>query len=460
MQTILIRPDDKNLHTGPPGEWISQFASNLGMVSGRYAGGKSEITLIRPGEKESKPVFGDNSVLVVILHHSWLSDKGYSGFLEKTVSGAREKDSRVIFAKTSGYTGGTVVEKLGIGHAFDFYNSRMEEGGGGLLKEGQPAYWSKMLDMVLDIVQSRMEDAPSIYLSQTVEDMASSRDIIRRELIEHGFRVVPDVDLTSYKKDLKSYVQMNADQSRMVVDLIGNNYGEEEGEENLSISELQISYVSEYLEAIEKDDTLSKQSHISRLIWIDPGFNPTDSRQAEFVVELKRKIEKLFRTEIIQNPLELFKTLIVKRLKDETSVDAVEDPDDLVGKKGIYILHHNSDDKGAAELGSRLSEGGMKVSMLSYNQKQENLLQEHKKNLKYCEAAVIYFNLANRPWLQSRIMDLLKAPGLGRARPMELRHVLVAGDDGLDDFRIPPDFQLTREKDTGRAVTNLLKQLK
>ena len=67
----------------------------------------------------------------------------------------------------------------------------MEEGGGGLLKEGQPAYWSKMLDMVLDIVQSRMEDAPSIYLSQTVEDMASSRDIIRRELIEHGFRVVP-----------------------------------------------------------------------------------------------------------------------------------------------------------------------------------------------------------------------------------------------------------------------------
>ena len=57
-------------------------------------------------------------------------------------------------------------------------------------------------------------------------------------------------------------------------------------------------------------------------------------------------------------------------------------------------------------------------------------------------------------------MDLLKAPGMGRAHSMETRQILVGGKDGLKDFQVPGEISITREEDLSKAVSQLLKNLK
>ena len=172
--------------------------------------------------------------------------------------------------------------------------------------------------------------------------------------------------------------------------------------------------------------------------------------------ELKRNIEKLHRTEIIQNPLELFKTLVIKKLRGEdTRLTTAESSDG----KAVYIIHQKSDENGAGKLAKSITGEGVNVGMLNFSGPRENLLRDHKKYLRSCDAVLIYYESQNRPWLRAKVMDLQKAPGYGRTKTLKGKHLLSAGKDKLDDFSIPGEISMEMETDQGKTLTILLKHL-
>ena len=290
-QIILLWPDEPK--SGPTKEWVQQFANNLKFTSDRCNAGVAEVKILTPGEKDARQLLKAGNTIIVIFHASWLGDGTYSKLIENEIMGGADSDRRLMLISVSpGYRHALngKLEKL---PSFSFYDPQPIEPGSGLIDESLPAYWSKLLDLILDLGQSPLAASSVIYLAQTESDITSSRDIIRRELIEHGYRVVPDIDLLSHQKDLKSYIQRNLDKSRLAIHLLGNSYGDVLENTSFSISESQVHFIGEYLETIEMDKTLSTRSPISRLIWVDPEFTPSDKKQADFVEELKRNIEKL-----------------------------------------------------------------------------------------------------------------------------------------------------------------------
>jgi len=90
-QIILLRPDD--LKSGPDKEWVQQFANNLKLISGRYQGGAAEIGITTPKDKEAKQLLKGSSLVVVLLHESWLGDSNYTKIIENevTAGGAEDK---------------------------------------------------------------------------------------------------------------------------------------------------------------------------------------------------------------------------------------------------------------------------------------------------------------------------------------------------------------------------------
>ncbi|MCK4745508.1 MAG: hypothetical protein KAT15_00655, partial [Bacteroidales bacterium] len=80
--------------------------------------------------------------------------------------------------------------------------------------------------------------------------------------------------------------------------------------------------------------------------------------------------------------------------------------------------------------------------------------------LQACDSAVVYYGNPNRPWLRSKVMDLLKAPGLGRVHSLEARQILAGKKDELEDYSLPGEINITREPDMSKAVSQLLKTLK
>ncbi len=456
QQILLLRPDD--LKSGPSEKWIKQFAGNLKLVSSRYASGMRDVSVLTPKSKDAGKLPENGGLTLIILHHSWLSDNAFMKQVEDTAAGSGDGNREVILVNTSSGIRDSLKGIRGKSRSFDFIRPATEEGEAELIDEGQPLYWSKLLDLVLDYIRSGRGGAGSIYLAQAETDMFSYRDVIRRELMEHGYSVVPDTDLLASPADLKSSIQKEAGASRLAVHLLGDRYGDEVSGESCSITELQVRYIGEYLESVEKDEKLSALTGLSRLVWIDPDFKPSDNRQADFVNGLQRNIEKLHRTEIVQTPLELFKTLIIKRLKKDDDLAAIPRDKGRAGQKQVYIIYQKPDEQKAGELAGRLSGKGISVARLDFAHK--DLLKEHKRNLRDCDASVVFYENKNRAWLRSKVMDLLKAPGYGRTKPLELRLLLSTGSDTLEDFGIPGGIILERETDPGKASVRLLEHLK
>jgi hypothetical protein len=335
------------------------------------------------------------------------------------------------------------------------------------LGEDSTLYWSRLLDLAAEVKTlsgmaagaSSESPASRIYLAQASPDMSRNRNILKRELLEYGFDVLPDTDLNFRRADLKSYIQNLADKSRMVVHLLGNAYGEPMKDTGYSLAETQTQYITEYIEAIG-NDPVHAEKELERLIWIDPEYNPVDSQQEEFINQLKRNIENLHRTEIIQTPLELFKSLIINRLRKSQKMISALDKEKREKGTFIYILHASDDQEEAAELARELSGAKLAAGMLDYGKDQRNLLSDHKSYLKDCDAAVIYYGTPNRPWLQSKVMDLLKAPGLGRDRILSTMQVLAGKQDPLEDYSPPAGISVLRETDLSKASKQLMKNLR
>lgn len=450
-QIILLRPDDHG--SGPDTSWIEQLAHNLKLASDRYGADLSGIRLLSAKEKDAGQFLQSAPAIILIYHESYLGDAGFVKLVEKELF--RKGDTRKVIMITASPPHREAFGGRGMGLAsFGLF------GPDGIFNESSPSYWSVLLDIVQDLGNEGPADRGIIYLAHTEPDILEIYHALRRELKARGFRIVPGAEFSAHPKELKALVQKDIEGARLAIHLLGDEYGKPVGEGSVSISELQVRVIGEYLKDLEKDDALSVQTSIDRLIWVDPDFNPKDKRQADFVEELKRNIEKLHRTEIIQNPLELFKTLVVKKLKEEDTLEQ-EEGKTIHGKgSGVYIIHQKSDEKAVVGLADDLTSKGLVISRLDYSGAHESLLREHKLYLRNCDASLIYYGNANRPWLRSKIMDLLKSPGYGRNKPLVLKQILTTGEDRLDDFIYPGGFEVDRETDPGKTVAVLLKQLK
>lgn len=57
---------------------------------------------------------------------------------------------------------------------------------------------------------------------------------------------------------------------------------------------------------------------------------------------------------------------------------------------------------------------------------EEAMREDHEANLRNCDGVLIYYGAANELWLRCKLRELLKCSGLGRARPLRAKAILVA----------------------------------
>ncbi len=453
---MLVSPGKDDLQSGPDLAWMEQLGSNLGLVLRKYSG--KDLHLVNPESKDAGEVLSKPVFLVIVMHSSYKASAKYIKFLGKIASGNADAILKAWRIDTSAGTAENTPGLFSGSGSVDLFTEEKEQQA--WLDEDSPLYWSKLLDLAAGLkAEEGADKGKTIYLAQPAADMIENHDILRRELMEYGFRVVPDTDLRMQKANLKSYVQDLADRSVLLIHLFGNAYDGTMAEPGISLAEAQVQYLTEYLEAIEKNPAGAREE-LGRLIWIDPDFDPEDSKQEEFIGSIKRNIESLHRTEIIQTPIELFKTLVIRRLRQSSREVSVRQEQKGTPGPFIYIMHSMDDQDEALELAGGLARGGILTGMLDYSKEQKDLLNDHKSYLQTCDAAVVYYGRQNRPWLHSKVMDLMKAPGFGRTHLLEKRQVLAGREDMLDDYALPSEISVIREPDLSRAVDQLLKNLK
>ena len=253
----------------------------------------------------------------------------------------------------------------------------------------------------------------TIFLAETTADLRADRDSLRRELVEMGHRVLPEGPLPLDRDELEATVKKYLDRCQMAVHLVGSRYGLIPEGAQESIVELQNRWAGAH----------SHARGLRRLIWIAPSPTPREDRQELFIHGVRVDPEFQLGAEVIEGPLSSLKQLALERLKAADPLRLAAPSSSADDPPHVYLLYDRVDEPVAAELQDWLFEQGMEVSIPDHGALEEEAGRFHRETLCACDAVVVYFGEVRRSWVETKLRDLLKAPGFGRTTPFCVKAV-------------------------------------
>lgn len=428
--------------------WVTNFCRFLSTLVEQVSGKKFEIKLVNETDSHVD-LYGNSAVLVPILSKQFLSNPTLINGVNLFASTARESNtlhvdglSRLFKVIKFPIDVDEYLPEYSDILTYDFYQidsltGEPQEFRRFFGNEAERSYWMKMVDMAYDIHQiykkldEISEDLPAaiefpkektIYLANSGVDMIIQRDIVKRELIRHGYRVLPDQSLPKEIHALESVIKRDLDACCISIHLIGEDYGYAPRGSELSIIDIQNKIASEHtFKMHEKTKKGAADSKFSRLIWLSPDLKNVSERQKIFIEDLKSDAAALDEAEVLQIPLQELKSIIREELVTGGRFKAKESKEDTqLPDEGniIYLICDQLDLQSTTPVVDFLKKKGFNVVTSMFSGELMDLRYLHQENLRRCDASLIYFGKSSEDWIRTKLQDLLKAPGFGRTRPM------------------------------------------
>jgi hypothetical protein len=246
-----------------------------------------------------------------------------------------------------------------------------------------------------------------VYLAETTSDLANERELVRDELRQRGYGVLPEQKLPLDSLEALS-AAVSADLARcaLSVHLVGTKYGSTPEDDARSVVRIQ-----EELAAARG----AADAAFQRLLWMPPGLSTpaveiADARQKAFASELQTRVAA--GSELLQTSVEDLKTRVVEKL--DPPLKAPARTDRRAKLKRVYLICENRDRGLVRPIKEYLFRQNFEVITWLDGSAADSLMEYHRKNLKECDAALIYFGSGDEPWVRKNLEDLEKAYGYGR----------------------------------------------
>lgn len=308
--------------------------------------------------------------------------------------------------------------------------------------EMQRQYWARLDDLahdiseLLQILETGESPGPpggapgskgTIWLAETSFDLQERRDTVKRELLGHGYAVLPDRPLPLLGPECEAFVREQLARCRLSIHMVGSNYGIVPELATRSLVELQNEL------AIER----GAAGGFSRLIWLPPGLEIQDERQQRFVERLQTDVRLEGGVDLLEAPLEELKTALHRRLAPPPEPPSPA-RDGSAGEDGpgrIYLVCDQRDLERTPELEDYLFERGFEVILPVFDGDEAQVRHDHEESLTLCDAVLLYYGEGNELWLRQKLRELQKCAAYGRSRPLQAKAVYVAPPDSVQKRR-------------------------
>ncbi|HEX6718814.1 MAG TPA: TIR domain-containing protein [Pyrinomonadaceae bacterium] len=310
-----------------------------------------------------------------------------------------------------------------IGHAFYEMEGDMPvEFSPDVVPSKDPRYWTVLRRLAWDIstllatvketpgpVTQGLQAGPKkfVYLAETTSDLTQERELVRDELLQRGYGVVPGDKLpVAELKETEEAIQKALGKSVLSVHLIGKRYGSTPEDDPRSIIAIQEDLAAQIS---------AKDPSYSRLLWMPqglmtPALEVTDERQKNFITALQNRISA--GGELLQTSIEDLKTRIIEKLSPPAKADIKQNGRSKL--KQIYLICENRDRSLVRPIKEYLFKQNLEVITWLDGEAGATLMDYHHKNLRECDAALVYFGNGDEPWVRKNLEDLEKAYGYGR----------------------------------------------
>lgn len=268
-----------------------------------------------------------------------------------------------------------------------------------------------------------------VYLAETTSDLADERELVADELRQRGYGVLPErklplEEVAGTERSIREALARCA----LSVHMVGTRYGSTPEDDARSVVRIQ--------EQLAAEQGVAKPS-FPRLLWMPPGLMTdaapiSDARQKDFVSDLQTGLTS--GAELLQTSVEDLKTRIVEKLNPV--VKPVVRSSERAKLKQVYLICENRDRSFIRPIKEYLFKQNLEVITWLDQGGTDTLMDYHRKNLKECDAALVYFGSGDEPWVRKNLEDLEKAYGYGREGDWLANAVYVGAppSDQKEDF--------------------------
>ncbi|MBY0424546.1 MAG: hypothetical protein K2Q22_02825, partial [Cytophagales bacterium] len=268
--------DNQPMAEGQRG-WIANFQRFLDYLLAQQLGQKPKFLYYSNGEKPSATEISKAAIMVTVLSPNFVRSQDCIEDINSFYASAQASNMLEIDGKPRIFK----IVKLPVSVeekpskivsllSYDLFSYDTITGDISDFKEYFTSdaiknYWMKLVNLSLDMYEvikdlkidreSRPMAVPAekgdyVYLADTGQDLDIQRNIIKRELIRHGFRVLPDRDLPTNIKELEAAIKKDLEMCSLSIHMVGDDYGEIPKGSDLSIVEIQNQLASEYYNII------------------------------------------------------------------------------------------------------------------------------------------------------------------------------------------------------------------
>lgn len=474
IDVLIIYADHDDKSEGSGLGWVSQFKRFLDLMLTQVLGEKPNIVLKGEHDSITSPNLDNAATIVSILSKDFITSGQCLDYVEafyKQIEPAPKKVARVFNVFKNALPAAEQPPRLRELIGYDMY--QMDPDSGEIHEyteyfntDAERQYWMKMVDLAYDIYDALMQlkgntqgadtkpiyNRKTIYLAETGHDLSVQRNIIRRELQRHGYNVLPNQNLPGSLGELERVVTKEIAESDLSIHLFGAAYGEIPVGGDRSYVDIQNSIAAaKSLQAREEN-----REDFSRLIWISPNLSNASERQKAFIEKLKRDTESQEGAEILQTPLEDFKNIMREELLDHGSKTSHEENDG----RFVYLVYDRADQHAIEPYKELIERAGYHVVAPEFTGELLQLRRQHIENLRNFDLAIIYKGKVNEQWARMKVLDLLKAPGFGRTKPIQGKALILqeGSPESIKNFK-SQDIRIM-EGDQQKTLSSLSSFLK
>lgn len=468
IDVLIVFADNDNQSEKNELGWVAQFRKFLGLMLNQVLGENANIMLKAEYDNMISPNLNNVGVLVTILSKDFVQSGRCLEHVEtfyKGIENGTGSRSRVFKVFKTPLPTQEQPPKLQGLLGYDMYqldpdSGEIREYTDYFSSEAERQYWMKMVDLAYDIYDSlvflkrdssktevkTLFKRKTIYLAETGHDLSVQRNIIKRELQRHGYVVLPNRTLPANLRDLELIARKDIAESHLSIHLIGSAYGDVPQGSDRSVVDIQNKLAAE-----KSIGAKEKNEEFTRLIWISPNLANASERQKNFIDNIKRDVEAQEGAEILQTPLEDFKNIMREELVESEERKGVED----IAGRSVYLMHDRIDVQDVKPIKEVLERSGFRVLVPEFEGELLELRKKHIENLKAFDAAIIYKGKVNEQWVRMKALDLLKAPGFGRKKPIMGKAILTAPGSSMDVASFRSQNLRVIESDPDRTAASL-----
>lgn len=469
---ILFADNDNEANAKSEPGWVNQFRKFLELMLTQILGEKPNVVLKAEHDNMTSPRLDNAAVLITVLSKDFIQSGQCLDHMESFYKAAESGPALPRIFKVFKSPLGVLEQPPRLRELLGYEMYQIDPESGEVREytdyfstDAERQYWMKMVDLTYDIYDAllvirgtgKQTDAvtykrKTIYLAETGHDLSVQRNIIKRELQRHGYHVLPNQTLPGTLSELERIVRRDLEKSNLSIHLIGSAYGEiPEGSEK-SVVDLQ-----NRLSAERTVQARASKHDFTRLIWIPTNVSHASERQRAFIESIKRDVEAQEGAEILQTSLEDFKNIMREELMEAVEkTGAFSDS----GGRAVYVMHDKIDHSEVKPFIQFIKDAGFEVLIPEFEGELLELRQKHIENLRKLDAAIIYKGKVNEQWVRMKALDLLKAPGFGRKKPIIAKAILTTPGSGVNVESFRTQNLRVIEGDRERSLESLKSFLK